>query len=644
MNNTVGVVVPVYGTEKYIAECVESVLGQTYANFRLILIDDATPDNAGVICDEFAKKDSRITVIHQENTGVTRARANGVAVANDCDFITFLDSDDTLTPDALDRFVSAMTPEVDIVISYRVANCPDCIPIEKGQITTRDFRESMLFERISCAPWGKLFRRTLFDENTFDISREIVVGEDMLMNIRLSYNSSKHVNVIHYDVYNYNIYDENTTKRFVRTPEFEGLWYRAILESIKDGEEKQAYIRFALPYRLQKYINFGGYELDNRFIAQSDFYKDLKDDVRIYKYPLSFRKRLLLNSTNIFLRFVFINIKKIRTEVKGFFKHPDNEVWRAVLHEVNNYRNPVDRAEEGYFLASSTRQQQKKKVVCIYDSHVKIGGWADRLRGILSVYHVCRKQNVDFKILFHHPFEIERYLIPNKVQWGITVDDLNRNLAETDLCFVSTRTNGRYEMRKQESWFRKEFKKKFCEYHVRTNAAFSYKYNFSQLFNELFKPSLLLENLIKKQKELLGDDYLSVSFRFLDLLGDFNETCSRGALPAESKRQLVDKCLRQIEILHKKHPGKRILVNSDSSYFLHEADKFDYTYIIPGEISHVDSHKHVAEDLHDKTITDFFMIANAKHIYLVVADQMYDSGFPYAASRLYNRPFSRISC
>lgn len=644
MDKIVGVIVPVYGTERYISRCIESVLGQTYTGLKLFLIDDASPDNAGVICDEYARRDKRITVVHQENTGVTRARANGVALAKECDFITFVDSDDTLTPDALERFVSAMTPEVDIVISYRVANCPDCIPIEKEQITTKEFRENMLYERMSCAPWGKLFRINLFDDNTFDISRKIVVGEDMLMNIRLSYNSSEYINVIHHDVYNYNIYDENTTKRFVRTPEFEGMWYRLILESIKDENEKQAYIQFALPYRLQKYINYGGYELDNRFIAKSDFYKDLKEDIRKYNYPLSFRKRLLLNSTNIFLRFVFINIKKIRTKIKEFFKHPDNKIWKNVLQEINNFKNSEKRAEEGYFLAASTRHQQKKKVVCIYDSHVKSGGWADRLRGILSVYHVCRKQNVDFKILFHHPFKIERYLVPNKVQWGIAVDSLNRNLAETDLCFVSTRTNRSYEMRKQKQWFRKEFKKNFSEFHVRTNAAFSYKYDFSKLFCELFKPSLLLDNLVNKQKEKLGDDYISVSFRFLDMLGDFNETCSRGALQAESRQQLIDKCLQQIEILHKKHSQKRVLVNSDSFSFLCEADKFDYTYIIPGEISHVDSNESVAADLHDKTMTDFFMIANAEYIYLVIADQMYDSGFPYAASRLYNRPFCRIRC
>ena len=91
----IGVIVPVYKVEKYITECIESILAQTYTNFRLILVDDGSPDNAGKICDEYAKKDSRITVIHQENAGVTRARARGVEEAEDCEFITVVDSDDT---------------------------------------------------------------------------------------------------------------------------------------------------------------------------------------------------------------------------------------------------------------------------------------------------------------------------------------------------------------------------------------------------------------------------------------------------------------------------------------------------------------------------------------------------------------------
>ena len=113
----IGVIVPVYKVEKYIAECIDSILAQTYTNFRLILVDDGTPDNAGNICDEYAKKDSRITVIHQENKGVTRARARGVEETNDCEFITFVDSDDTIITTYLEILKNAINEDTDIVIS-----------------------------------------------------------------------------------------------------------------------------------------------------------------------------------------------------------------------------------------------------------------------------------------------------------------------------------------------------------------------------------------------------------------------------------------------------------------------------------------------------------------------------------------------
>ena len=119
----IGVIVPVYKVEKYIAECIESILAQTYTNFRLILVNDGSPDNAGIICDEYAKKDSRITVIHQENGGVTSARARGVEEASDCEFITFVDADDTIPQNSLQELYDSIQSHpkpIDIIIGNRI--------------------------------------------------------------------------------------------------------------------------------------------------------------------------------------------------------------------------------------------------------------------------------------------------------------------------------------------------------------------------------------------------------------------------------------------------------------------------------------------------------------------------------------------
>ncbi|MBQ0108398.1 MAG: glycosyltransferase family 2 protein, partial [Phascolarctobacterium sp.] len=87
------VIVPVYKVEKYLPKCVDSIINQTYKDLEIILVDDGSPDNCPAICDEYAKKDSRIKVIHQENGGLCSARNTGIENAEG-DFISFIDSDD----------------------------------------------------------------------------------------------------------------------------------------------------------------------------------------------------------------------------------------------------------------------------------------------------------------------------------------------------------------------------------------------------------------------------------------------------------------------------------------------------------------------------------------------------------------------
>lgn len=196
MKPLIGVIVPVYKVEKYIAECIESILAQTYTKFRLILVDDGTTDNAGKICDEYAKKDSRITVIHQENAGVTRARARGVDEADDCEFITFVDGDDTLLSDGLQSLVEN-SEKYDIVISEVVTN-----KRVKRFIPNIEYRNGLIYEK-HCSLCGKLFRKSIIDKSSFDTQRKIYVGEDLLTNLRISFNTTSDIVIIDKKVYNY---------------------------------------------------------------------------------------------------------------------------------------------------------------------------------------------------------------------------------------------------------------------------------------------------------------------------------------------------------------------------------------------------------------------------------------------------------
>lgn len=116
----VSVIVPVYNKEKWLSECVEALIAQTYKNIEIILIDDGSMDGSGALCDEWATRDSRIMVIHQDNHGVSYARNAGISIAQG-EYIAFCDADDMIEPNTYSCMIDALIEnEADMVIcSYK---------------------------------------------------------------------------------------------------------------------------------------------------------------------------------------------------------------------------------------------------------------------------------------------------------------------------------------------------------------------------------------------------------------------------------------------------------------------------------------------------------------------------------------------
>lgn len=325
---TIGVIVPVYKVEKYIAECIESILAQTYTNFRLILVDDGTPDNAGKICDEYAKKDSRIIVIHQENYGVTRARARGVEEADDCEFITFVDGDDILPKDALLTLCLKLDNETDIVIGSHecfIGNnnvATDSLIYTDESLCADEFLAILFQENYNTknnraiAPccWGKLYRKRLFNKFTFDIPRNIVISEDLIMNIRIGFNMTRKVTTLQQVVYHYRIYPSSTFQSHIRTyvNDYEIHRYKiaSIPESLKDK-----YISYTIPIRLYRYWKFAGYSYHVKDIIDSAFYKLLKSDIKKFQLRMPVIDKLIFSTRNPLLRLIFVNIKKTKNKL-----------------------------------------------------------------------------------------------------------------------------------------------------------------------------------------------------------------------------------------------------------------------------------------------------------------------------------------
>ena len=117
MEPLISVIVPVYKVEQYLDECVQSIINQTYKNLEIILVDDGSPDRCPEMCDNYAKKDSRIIVIHQDNSGVSAARNKGIDLAKG-EYICFVDGDDTIDSDMIESLYSfGSIHDIDLILS-----------------------------------------------------------------------------------------------------------------------------------------------------------------------------------------------------------------------------------------------------------------------------------------------------------------------------------------------------------------------------------------------------------------------------------------------------------------------------------------------------------------------------------------------
>ena len=109
------IIVPIYNVEEYLPQCIESVLAQPFTDYELILVDDGSPDNCGKICDDYAKIDRRIRVMHQDNAGPSGARNSGISIARG-EYILFLDGDDYMKDSTLEGVIGLLQDNHDVDI------------------------------------------------------------------------------------------------------------------------------------------------------------------------------------------------------------------------------------------------------------------------------------------------------------------------------------------------------------------------------------------------------------------------------------------------------------------------------------------------------------------------------------------------
>lgn len=219
-SNKISVIIPVYKVEPYLRQCVDSVVGQTYKNLEIILIDDGSPDNCGVICDEYAEWDERVFVIHKQNGGLSNARNDGIMAATG-KWLAFLDSDDWIEVDYYEKLLVAVEMgNPDIIIS-------GCYWKEypHKRKSVRNFnrpafyndREHILEFQANIIrtgmPWDKLYKTDFIKKQGFMFDTSINAFEDFLFNFQV-YEKAESVAVCPVNGYHYRQMTESITSSF----------------------------------------------------------------------------------------------------------------------------------------------------------------------------------------------------------------------------------------------------------------------------------------------------------------------------------------------------------------------------------------------------------------------------------------------
>ena len=205
------VIIPVYNTEQYLSRCIESVLGQSFDDFELLLIDDGSADGSEAICDKYAEKDSRVRVFHKENGGVSSARNLGLNEAKG-DWICFVDSDDELLYEGVQTMVNGISDAVDMVMAgYEVYDDKGVlsysVETRKEKRISAEMAVKEMYKPTDYRYQGyicsKLLRRSIIKEARLSFAEDVFFNEDRLFIVGFIVASGRNVLYTTVPVYKY---------------------------------------------------------------------------------------------------------------------------------------------------------------------------------------------------------------------------------------------------------------------------------------------------------------------------------------------------------------------------------------------------------------------------------------------------------
>lgn len=328
----VTVIVPVYNIKEYLTRCVHSIIGQTYKELEIILVDDGSTDGSGQLCDELAKEDVRIRVFHKENGGSSSARNLAIDNAKG-DYLGFVDSDDYIEPDMYELLVGAILrhnaqiaqvgrDEIDEEGNRR----PDiCMPPEKEEyIPAPEFFEELLMHRGDCSFCTKLVDRKLFEEYRFPIGE---LNEDFKILIQML---GKTEGVVSLPKQAYHVFyrlGSNTRKKskddfsrvFADNVVNAGLALQLAMERSKEPAYRELDIlsvarRFGMIQRLDYMLHIPTSQMTSKNTFYAEVVRQIRRDfIRIWSNPyLNVKNRVYLSMFAVTPKTIRVIHKKIK--------------------------------------------------------------------------------------------------------------------------------------------------------------------------------------------------------------------------------------------------------------------------------------------------------------------------------------------
>ena len=288
-------------------------------------------------------------------------------------------------------------------------------------------------------------------------------------------------------------------------------------------------------------------------------------------------------------------------------------------------------------------KKDKKTIIICFDGRFSHGGFVDRLKGIISFYEVAKQLNLNFKIHFVSPFDLNIYFKPNVTDWTINEKDIKYYLRNTKILYL----NGRFDIDPIQIVNSTQANYIYVYSNIDyLSKIYTKKSNddLKKIWNNNFYSLFRFSEILKKSfNKLPNSNYNVFHTRFTSLMGDFIDSSIKTISELE-KKDLINNLMEEINLIIKDNANKKFYVLSDSVIFLDYIKKNTNLNVLEGKPKHLDFNKGDENiDAHTKTITDFLFIAGADEIFLLKKGRMYNSAFSRYAAIVGNKKFHLIN-